>query len=539
MSLTKVTYSMIQGAPVNVLDYGADPTGVSDSTAAIDAAIASGKSVYFPAGTYMTTGNHNITFPSYQSFFGDFYGSTTIKKISGTNRIFNIVQFAQCSFDNLTIDGNSLAGNAVFWRAHYSVMSNMFIKNIGGTSPAIHISGSNLCTFDNVNINNCVGGDFRIDQSTDPSAVIPAYGMLYSTFNHCSSSPAPNATGSSLLFGGSIIANITFNDFYFESPTGSTGVPIHFNSTCSAVFGIAFNQPSCEVFNTGTPIIYLENATIYNISFFQGNFGVSANRANPFISATAIEGLEIVGCSFTDLFSTTPEIIRFEAVTNGVIKDSGVSCANNFTFFNDAGYNNFITLQNNNVRAYASGPGLGKNTWTASTLQANYSSSTSSQFTDIAVGSFSTPQLPNLTINNTKDQHSQSTCGFITVADDGFYDVYGNGGTTSPANDFMGVLTITGTPTNRAVVTATANNFATFYAQSATSASAQSSTAITVGSNVEIDVLGNSATAALANTTDGKLGVQIGGGSEITRFIRIYNRTGASIVLNVDVKAFK
>jgi polygalacturonase len=39
MSLTKVSYSMISGAPYNVLDYGADPTGVADSTAAFQAAI--------------------------------------------------------------------------------------------------------------------------------------------------------------------------------------------------------------------------------------------------------------------------------------------------------------------------------------------------------------------------------------------------------------------------------------------------------------------------------------------------------------------
>lgn len=39
MTLTKATYSMIESAPVNVLDYGADPTGVADSTAAIQAAI--------------------------------------------------------------------------------------------------------------------------------------------------------------------------------------------------------------------------------------------------------------------------------------------------------------------------------------------------------------------------------------------------------------------------------------------------------------------------------------------------------------------
>jgi len=69
MSLTKATYSMIQGAVANVLDFGADPTGVADSTAAIQAAIdslaptssavtpanAGGGTVYIPAGKFRIT----------------------------------------------------------------------------------------------------------------------------------------------------------------------------------------------------------------------------------------------------------------------------------------------------------------------------------------------------------------------------------------------------------------------------------------------------------------------------------------------------
>lgn len=59
MSLTKATYSMIDGAPVNVLDFGAVADGVTDSTAAIQSAInyASNNNrsvVYFPAGKYLT-----------------------------------------------------------------------------------------------------------------------------------------------------------------------------------------------------------------------------------------------------------------------------------------------------------------------------------------------------------------------------------------------------------------------------------------------------------------------------------------------------
>lgn len=56
MSLTKATYSMIDGAPANVLDFGADPTGVADSTAAIQAAQQASKYVYCPPGDYSVTG---------------------------------------------------------------------------------------------------------------------------------------------------------------------------------------------------------------------------------------------------------------------------------------------------------------------------------------------------------------------------------------------------------------------------------------------------------------------------------------------------
>lgn len=78
MSLTKVSYSMISGAFVNVLDFGAVGDGIADDTSAIQAAIAFagalpyGKTVYFPSGEYVVTDTINV--PAKVSLYGEAIG---------------------------------------------------------------------------------------------------------------------------------------------------------------------------------------------------------------------------------------------------------------------------------------------------------------------------------------------------------------------------------------------------------------------------------------------------------------------------------
>lgn len=88
MSLTKVSYSMVNGAPVNVLDFGADPTGVADSTAAFNLATKAAQvhtgnndlnmllKVYVPAGIYLINGTVYVR--KGQHLYGDGNGSTKI-----------------------------------------------------------------------------------------------------------------------------------------------------------------------------------------------------------------------------------------------------------------------------------------------------------------------------------------------------------------------------------------------------------------------------------------------------------------------------
>jgi hypothetical protein len=97
MTLTKATYSMIEGAPVNVLDYGAVGNGVADDTAAIQAAINAWRirnrdgslfvdspgDLLFPAGyTFLITSVLDCD-PIYNSVGGRITGYGSILKGSG------------------------------------------------------------------------------------------------------------------------------------------------------------------------------------------------------------------------------------------------------------------------------------------------------------------------------------------------------------------------------------------------------------------------------------------------------------------------
>ena len=103
MSLTKATYSMVNGAPFNVLDYGAVGNGIANDTAAIQAAINAagaavyGGAVYFPVGEYVVT--NTITVPAKVSLYGETigvrdgnnaqYGPVLIKKHANNCVVFN------------------------------------------------------------------------------------------------------------------------------------------------------------------------------------------------------------------------------------------------------------------------------------------------------------------------------------------------------------------------------------------------------------------------------------------------------------------
>ena len=92
MALTKASFSMITGAYVNVLDFGATGDGTTNDAVAIQAAFSAAdtaqpKTVYFPAGTYLTnatiTVNPNTTNGVVPQIVGEGSQATIIKAGAG------------------------------------------------------------------------------------------------------------------------------------------------------------------------------------------------------------------------------------------------------------------------------------------------------------------------------------------------------------------------------------------------------------------------------------------------------------------------
>jgi hypothetical protein len=155
MSLTKVSFSMIDGDVVNVFDYGAKGDGVTDDTAAVQAALnaGSGKTVYFPEGQYIVSSPLSVKTRTYllgeqrgqlsgfttgrQNYFGD-YVSGTLIKYTGEWACFELIgdgtangRVELCQFENLALWGAPLTVTTVFadykpkhfnsrgWACHY------------------------------------------------------------------------------------------------------------------------------------------------------------------------------------------------------------------------------------------------------------------------------------------------------------------------------------------------------------------------------------------------------------------------------------
>lgn len=195
MSLTKVSYSMIEGAPVNVRDFGAVGDGVTDDSAAIQAAIdfcqLSRRSLYFGYGIFAfdttlildsTLANEGIALigdPFQSGQAGSRLPACTLRWIGGAGNMieangsyFSIYGFAVENRGGATNFFYCLGGQ------HYR-FSNMDFVNGNGTTNftgSIFRTDSNnfgYSLWEHIQVASCADEFVYIDCNSSPNGLTP------------------------------------------------------------------------------------------------------------------------------------------------------------------------------------------------------------------------------------------------------------------------------------------------------------------------------------------------------------------------------
>jgi hypothetical protein len=234
MSLTKVSYSMIDGAFINALDYGAIGDGIANNTtaiqAAIDAAAVEGKSVYVPAGRYIHTGT--IVLKNSVNLFGEGdchnpelagFDKGTIFEYTGTNdgwQINNPINSstpAMISVKGVTFYApNVLVGKGAFadtgsTQLYFDLCSFVFnAAGVGLIFDQTEVSEVSRCQF--LAVNSGTGACIWL---VNGSSRIPGASLFYTnriTISNCQINPA-NTNCRGILDDGGVTHTFIDNNF--------------------------------------------------------------------------------------------------------------------------------------------------------------------------------------------------------------------------------------------------------------------------------------------------------------------------------------
>src|ERR1017187_4671405 len=156
----------------SVKSYGATGNGVTDDSVAIAAAYtaASGKPIYYPTGTYIDSGTHNVA--NGQLVFGDGPGLSIIKNTHAT--LANLVpgavslgwQIRDLEFNGNAVGKTAISITGISGGGSYGVVRNCYAHN--QTSHGFVVDGAWKIEFDSVrSVLN--GGDvFKVQRGTIP-----------------------------------------------------------------------------------------------------------------------------------------------------------------------------------------------------------------------------------------------------------------------------------------------------------------------------------------------------------------------------------
>ena len=158
---------------LNVANFGAIGNGVTDDTAAIQAAInalpATGGTVEIPAGTYMINALQAINLRSHTRLLLD--TGATLQAIPNSAERYWIVKAR--NLNNVEITGGSIVGDRT-----------QHLGTTGEWGYGVNIAGSSYVYVHDISVSNCWGDGLAVGAAVNSTSTVPSYSV---TFNNVKS----------------------------------------------------------------------------------------------------------------------------------------------------------------------------------------------------------------------------------------------------------------------------------------------------------------------------------------------------------------
>lgn len=314
---------------ISVKDFGAVGDGVADDTAKIQAALNTGKNVFFPEGSYLITSELSFT-ANYQSISGTGYASKIIcntgttnngvNMLVGTGRVGCVVEklyFQNSGYGNtVPVPGvfTGMGCGVIFMNSTNCAVKDSWFYKCGGHGQgvsAIYFSSSQRCTASGNTITESLNGInsdnwyYNVDSSARSRANDIIGNTIFKTYGFAIAVDIFDTDAFGQEIGDSIVGNVLFGNKYGISVLGQkvtvVGNTIDMNNYSFG--GVGWDA----IMVTGSNITISDN-TISNS--YRNGVMIYANN----LAGTGVPGYPVGGLAARNI-----------SVSNNIIKwDSGI-----------------------------------------------------------------------------------------------------------------------------------------------------------------------------------------------------------------------